>query len=1089
MLISIYQTGLAQDELASLREKRDDTDLPPETRLQASLELFEAYWDISPDSAKDESNRLLRLSQELKIPKYVAEGFLRTGLAATNTYLRDGIPLFKKAYKIADSIQQEDLKLEVCFQLATTEIRLKRYDSAYVVIENLFALAQETKQDQYLASAYTLLGNYHIGLGNSEESLLAYQKAISIADLDSFPIKRVTALNNIAYWYRSHEKSDSALLFLEESKAILQEHPNWKSKAYAFGASAGIYRRKNQHEFAIKDFQTAIETYEMAGRKIAAARYRNYLAISLSAVGRHAEAIDIYQKNIRFFESFEAPKELAAALINVGMEFRREGLLEKAIEYYQRGLIKAREGKVPSYEANALNNIANAYKKQEYYEKALEYHKKALEVRKTFTNRRQEYISYWNIGTVYRDLNLIESALENYLIALEGFEKIGDKSAMGSIFDSLGALYSEQGNYDLAIKYSNKALALFDARGTTARRLTDLLFNLYQLNKAAGNTAASLEMYERFTVMKDSIENLENKTAIAKFEYQQQAFNDSLAYIQQQAETELVFQQALTRRNYFLFGGLALAALLILFVWYLQQLRRQKIEAEALRLSELDQVKSRLYTNITHEFRTPLTVIQGMADKVLQQPDKWLKNGMNMIQRNNRQLLGLVNQLLDMAKLESGKLTLSYQQGDVVYLLLYLAESFEALAEAKGINLLVDTELEGFVMDHDPDRLGEVVSNLLSNAIKFSPAGGEVLLQIKQESDQLLIRVKDNGQGISEADLPHIFERFYQADTSTTRAEAGTGIGLALSYELIQLMGGHISVASQIGEGTEFKLQLPIHNEAEKMAIESFAWETPETAVLLPITNNQEDLPRVLLIEDNPDVLSYLSACLEADYQIEVAPNGISGIEKALDLVPDLIISDVMMPGKDGYEVCATLKEDIRTSHIPIMLLTAKTDQVSKLTGFRKGADAYLPKPFLEEELLLRLQNMLSLRDAFRERYQEGNIPEDTETKESPEDAFMRRLREIIIERLDDNNLSVTALCEAIGMARTPLHNKLKALIGMSTTEYVRYVRLTEAKRLLNKPELNVSEVSYQCGFQSPGYFTKRFKELYGVSPTQFREH
>ncbi|MEL7532852.1 MAG: ATP-binding protein [Bacteroidota bacterium] len=660
---------------------------------------------------------------------------------------------------------------------------------------------------------------------------------------------------------------------------------------------------------------------------------------------------------------------------------------------------------------------------------------------------------------------------------------------MGSILDNIGGLYSEQGNLSLALKYRTEALALFDERGTTARRLTDLLFNLYQLNKKAGNISTSLEMYERFTIMKDSIENLENKTALAKFEYQQQAFNDSLAYIQQQAQTELDFQQKLNRRNYFLFGGLALAALLVLFVWYLQQLRRQKIEAEAQRLNELDQVKTRLYTNITHEFRTPLTVIQGMADKVLQQPDKWLKNGMNMIQRNNKQLLGLVNQLLDMAKLESGKLALSYKQADIISLLLYLAESFEALAEAKGVNLIVKTEQESFVMDHDPDRLTEVLSNLLSNAIKFTPAGGEVLLSIRPESDQLHILVKDTGLGISEEDLPHIFERFYQADDSITRSGAGTGIGLALSHELIELMGGSISVNSELGQGAEFQLSLPVQNEAETLADQVFDWDTTEAATFLPIASKQEDLPRLLLIEDNPDVLNYLSACLEADYQIEVAPNGIIGIEKALEMVPDLIISDVMMPGKDGFEVCASLKADLRTSHIPIMLLTAKADQDSKLTGFRQGADAYLPKPFLEEELLLRMQNMLSLRDAFRNRYKDGKLPDEAEARENQEDAFMRRLRAIILERLDDNNLSVTALCEAIGMARTPLHNKLKALIGMSTTEYVRYVRLTEAKRMLNMPELNVSEVSYQCGFQSPGYFTKRFKELYGVSPSQFREH
>ena len=430
--------------------------------------------------------------------------------------------------------------------------------------------------------------------------------------------------------------------------------------------------------------------------------------------------------------------------------------------------------------------------------------------------------------------------------------------------------------------------------------------------------------------------------------------------------------------------------------------------------------------------------------------------------------------------------------------LYYVVESFESYATIKEVNLQILSEVESLVMDYDPDRLLDIVSNLLSNAIKFTPAGGNVYVHIRKDERHLILTVKDTGPGIPEEKLPYIFDRFYQADDSSTRKEEGTGIGLALTRELLKLMEGNISVQSSPGKGSEFQVVLPIHQFAlvtehvfteEQIARSYTSAERKEEAVL-PQSQTDEELPLVLVVEDNPDVSTYIASCLEANYRVQIAANGAIGIEKALEIGPDLIITDVMMPEKDGFEVCDTLKHDMRTSHIPIVMLTAKADIESKVSGLRKGADAYLAKPFHEEELLVRMEQLLELRKRLQEKYGSGDFtsaPPSSEKQISLEDQFITQVRDVVMHHLNNYELDVGLLCKELGMSRTPMHNKLKALTGKSTTEFIRFVRLNQAKDMLLNTDLHISEVAYETGFQNPNYFSKRFGELFGMTPKAWR--
>ena len=524
-------------------------------------------------------------------------------------------------------------------------------------------------------------------------------------------------------------------------------------------------------------------------------------------------------------------------------------------------------------------------------------------------------------------------------------------------------------------------------------------------------------------------------------------------------------------------------------------------DQKARQLEELDQLKSRFFTNISHEFRTPLTVIRGMSHHIVKEPAEWVEKGSQIIQRNTDQLLDLVNQILDLRKLEAGKLALRLEQIEVLSFLRFLSESFQQLAASKQLRLEIEAPATELWMDVDSEKLQRIHTNLLSNAIKFTPAGGEIVVKLQVSSQEatehLLLSISDTGVGIPESQLPSIFDRFYQVDDSHTREQEGTGIGLALTQELVHLMKGKIEVESRVQEGTTFRVVLPIHQNSPKAH--------KEIKPLVPeylITNNKEaipqrrsnpgkELPLLLLIEDNADVVEYLVASLRDQYQLLIARDGEEGIEIALEQVPDLIISDVMMPKKDGFEVCKTLKEDERTSHIPIVLLTAKSDDVSRMDGLSSGADAYLPKPFNETELFIRLDKLLDLRRRLQRRYQ--GTPATDQTEESTaeqykrEDAFLEKIREIVDANLSES-YNIPALCKLLGLSRSNLHRKVKALTGNSISIYIRSIRLEKARGILKAGKLSIAEIAYEVGFNDPGYFTRSFTQEFGISPKEFRE-
>ena len=546
------------------------------------------------------------------------------------------------------------------------------------------------------------------------------------------------------------------------------------------------------------------------------------------------------------------------------------------------------------------------------------------------------------------------------------------------------------------------------------------------------------------------------------------------------------------------------------------QLKNQ-VKLEEVKLKEreeTDRLKSRFFANISHEFRTPLTLILGPSEHIItESPSENAVKHAGTIKRSAKRLLELINQLLDLSKLEAGKLDLKASKGNIVSFIKGITMSFESVAEGKDITLKVIPLKENIELYFDKEKMTKIMTNLLSNALKFTPEGGGINVNVMTTSQvtspldkdgrqggAVEIKVRDTGVGIKEEELPKLFDRFYQVDSSQTREHEGTGIGLALTKELIELHQGTISVDSKVGEWTEFTIELPLGRahltddeivETEEPIKDEITIDKEDfiPSVVEKADNTEvigEDKNILLIVEDNADVREYIKDSLCDDFHIEEALNGEQGVRKAEKIIPDLIISDIMMPKMDGNELTRILKNDERTSHIPIILLTAKSEQQSKLEGLETGADDYLTKPFDTKELQIRIKNLISIRKKLQEKFSK----EDFLTKPSGEkinsidERFLTKVIKVIENHMSEEEFSIEECGSEVGMSRTHLYKKIKALIGKSPSQYVRTVRLNRAKKMVEEGKGNISEIAYSVGFSSPAYFSRCFKEEFGYPPS-----
>ncbi|MCB0584042.1 MAG: response regulator [Phaeodactylibacter sp.] len=871
-----------------------------------------------------------------------------------------------------------------------------------------------------------------------------------------------------------------------------------RSIDFPWGIYSSLYT-KAVVEYYTGDNEAAIELAEEALKHFTADKDReneikalNFLAAVYENQNEIEKAFQYAEKSLELAHKLQDRSNIATALYTIGSMHSKIGNTEAAKSHFLKALALFEELGEQDFVATVCQGLTTVTEGEE----ALKYVQRALNIFEETGNVQGQAHCYSSIANISYEAGQNEKALEAFQKSLGLCEQLNFTYGMASLNSNLGLLLTEMNRFEEAYTYlleSEKLAKAMDAEDillTTYRGLA----NYYAYRQ---NPRMVQETVDSLMALQDTLYSRERADLLIQAETKYQ-----LKEKEAQMNYEVGRQKRL--RNITLLGALAAILALVALLQYFrnrQKIRQKEAElalqlekTEAEQLRELDQLKSNFFANISHEFRTPLTLILGPLQQMRSGTFKGdTHQYFDIMYRNGKRLQGLINQLLDLSKLESRKMQLNPEAGDAVRFIRQLAGSMESWAEQKAIEYRLQLPEHPVWVQFDRDKLEKILINLLSNALKFTPNGGSVEAVVNSRTEGgrevLGLKVADSGRGIPPDELDKIFERFYQS-TKTSDGLASSGIGLALTKELVELHGGAIKVESEPGKGTTFTVSLPFEKagpveeadlEAEAVAMPAVAGQNAEKEG--PVKN---EAPTVLIVEDNPDVRAYIKGQLSGQYQILEAENGRAGLELALERAPDLVITDIMMPEMDGMALAEKLKTDERSSHIPVVMLTARAERPDKLEGLETGADDYLVKPFDAEELQARVKNLIEQRRRLRERFSRGGLlsPKAIAVT-SVDERFLARLMETIEERMDDETLSVEELAREVGMSRSQLHRKLTALTNKSPNVFLRTIRLQRARQLLEQNAGNTTEVAFMVGFSSLAYFSKCFKDEFGETPTE----
>lgn len=846
--------------------------------------------------------------------------------------------------------------------------------------------------------------------------------------------------------------------------------------------------------YALKSHELAVEMQDKSGM----ARSLYFSGVIYRKLGVLSSAIDHLNESLVLYEDLQDSVGLATVYNAFGNLWLYEDM-DRAREYYEKSLELFRSLGNETYIPYIYLGIGSTYDGKEEYARAQQYYFRALEIMlEAGDSNRTMIAAFLNIGENYEYANDLDNAYQYYLKGLQLSKQLGNNPRLVDSYYHLGKYYNITGDYDNSIFYLDSALAI----ATNQNFLEEIRDNaelLSDSHKKNGDFKSALHYAELYKVTNDSIKRMEANALLRSYTLERE-YNREI----QQKEADL--QRVKLLRN---FAVIALF-LLVISLFYMYRNYRMKNRANAL-LAEVDELKTRMFSNISHELRTPLTLILDPIQQMLddEQEKRPSAGTLKLMERNVNRLLGLINQLLDLSKLDSGKLKIQLSQGDIIRHLKIIALSFSSLAEKKDIHYSVKFPKEDLVTYFDADKLDKILTNLVGNAIKYTEDGGTVSVNVQVDREfsrklkdsegapSIKVEVRDTGSGIPEDELSRIFDRFYQVRGKDEPERVGTGIGLSLTKELVDLMQGDIRVESKVNLGTRFVLSIPL-GSSHLDASEYIILEEPPSSdksydeqVETGTKRDQsvqvgDDSQIILTVEDNEDIRKHITDHM-ADYYVMEAADGAEGLQIAVEQLPDLVITDLMMPKMDGVELCRKLKIDERTSHIPVIMLTAKTSVEDRIEGLETGADDYLTKPFNIKELRVRVKNLIEQRKKLRERFRKELLLEPREIAvTSADERFIMQTLKVIEKNMSDQDFSVEQLGTELAMSRMQLFRKIKALTDQSPSEYIRTIRLKRAAHLITSNFGNLAEITYEVGFNNPSYFSKCFRELYGVAPSEY---
>jgi signal transduction histidine kinase/DNA-binding response OmpR family regulator len=892
------------------------------------------------------------------------------------------------------------------------------------------------------------------------------------------------------------------------------------------------FKRIQQTDSAIAYFKKTLTLSEKINYPIGVARAYNSLCRTYYLTGEMEASIDACQKAIATTRQFEDPGNMIFADSHTALAtaYARQNQLEDAVKtLLVVDSVHKKAPLRPDVIAAAYQNLGNIYLELEDYKASENYYIRANNEFEKLGGNATYYLNttHINLGQVYYHENQLNKADSLLSLSYTFFSSIGDERTIGEISTYLGQVKAAKNELveaetffkeGFAIhKRNNRAyeaslnaleLARVSLKRSQPNNAIAYLKEAEQLNETVYNSQVAQEIFELLASsyaannnyrmaysykeqagnLKDSLQQVQSTEKIREIEavYQTESRDREIELLT--SKNALIEQQKKNQRN-LLLGGLGLTALVGLFFFF-QFKNRQRTNRK---LKELDKAKSTFFANISHEFRTPLTLIKGPLDDQLKLDtiSKNERKNLLLAKTNTQRLESLVEQLLALSKLESGNLKLKVQPGNLPGFVAAQAEAFNFATQEKNIDLKISLEKHEGADWFDRDALEKILFNLLGNAIKYTGEGGTILVRGALQSAHYTLGVQNTGNFLSKEQQLKIFERFYQTDPGNP----GTGIGLALTKELVELHKGSISVKSSETNGTLFEFRIPVDKDAytpEEILSATLQKneELPDSAkdtVIEEHLISSEDAPLLLIIDDNAEIRSYIGSIFDSTYQVKTATNGDEGYAIALESIPDIVISDVMMPGTDGYSLTRMLKENEFTSHIPIVLLSARSEDRDKLQGVHSGADAYLTKPFSSQLLKATLDNLIENRRKLQSRFAQEVLlrPKDIAIS-SADEHFLERLQKVMDEHITNSQFSAELFSKEMGVSRMQLHRKLKALTGQSTSEFLRSQRLKLAATLLKSNKATIAEIGYTVGFNDPSYFTKSFKQEFGCAPSEY---
>ena len=936
---------------------------------------------------------------------------------------------------------------------------------------------------RYLALIILLLFNQHLLSQSRVDSLLS---ELHTLPEDSTKVQLYLDLFKATY----RTSMTDALQYATEAESLSEKLGRVSDLAEAKRRKSIALTGLTKYEDSERELLKSIELFTQLGNEEKIVDLKIEYGNLMKLQSRFDESIVLFLEALTMADKLGDKNNVARVHNYLGNIFQAQEQYEKAVENFQTALALVKELGIKRGISACLTNLASAYTELGQYDKAIQYCKEALGIKRQIGDKLGEARVLINLGLVYNHLDNYNRAEEIFNQARNVALQVGSPILTSKTEYNLMVVAYERQQYEKSIRIGEQLLANPDYLNL------DMLVKIYrrmslsygELGNFENAHTKALEWYKYSDSLyhRDMLE-LSNDLE-ARYQNEQKVKEIELLESRQELQA-LQLNKRLNERNAIIVFTLVMLVLAGLL--YNQYRIKQRANS---RLKELDKLKSNFFANISHEFRTPLTLIKGPIEQLEKNFDEKLSlENVKMIRRSANRLLNMVNQLLDLSRMDQGNLKLSPTEGDVYRCLRAACSSFNSHAAQRGIDYQVQIPQETLWTSFDRDKLDNIVYNLLSNAFKFSESGSSITFIATYSQNKLEITVSDSGIGIPQHKLSRIFERFYQVDDSNTREQEGSGIGLSLTKDLVELMGGTIAAESTLNIGTKFSISIPLQeikigNDVGEEVMESSINQDQLLAKSYMFNEDHRDIPSILMVEDNVDMRHFIKEQLIANYKVIEAINGEVGFNKSVSLQPDLIITDLMMPKMDGIELCNKLKSNVDTSHIPVIMLTAKAGMENKIEGLETGADDYLTKPFDAKELLVRSRNLIEQRKNLRELYSrsEVNIDPKKVTVNSIDQKFLESLLEVLEGNYEDPDFGVPQIQDALAMSKTQLHRKVKALTNEAPGELLRNFRLKHAAQLLAQNADTVTQIAYQVGFNNLSYFAKCFKERYKVSPSAY---